>query len=224
MKKTLLLLLVLVMTGCSVNNPEKEKSNSNNKVEYTNIQKQVDNKNIFMFIESDASYAIDVFDPERLSSDESTVAIISATIGDIDYATVDEQGNVVTPLDIVDFEVLEGNIDGDLLRVFVEGGLVDIETLIPTLLPQEVEKMGLNVIPEDQRNEHYVQESTDASFDYIPGEQYVLIISKRGNEYYINTDGFGTFTINETAQSRGIFDEISVSNVLTENELIIDLD
>lgn len=220
MKKILLALLLFTMVGCStVKNDDIETTT----VSYQNKQKNIESKNIFMFVETDASYAVDVYTPDILANDKSSDAIIVATIGDIENALINNEG-IATPINIVDYEVLKGELDLDLTTIYSEGGLIDVESYMTTILPQEAEKMGLTVIPESERETQYIQFILDSSFDYLPGERYVFILSKRGNDHYINTEGYGTFTVNEQALSKGVFDKISVFNVLTDNELVIDLE
>lgn len=177
-----------------------------------------------MNIDSDASYVSDVSDIDEMVNDELTNVIIYATVGDIYLAEMNKYGVPYIPVSIVDFTILKGDSDIELDTIYFTGGTTDVESYMAAISPQEAKKMGLTTIPEEERKNEYIEYTTDSYFELSPGEEYVFLLTYRDGKYFINTEGYGTFEIDDNMQTRNLSSSIPIKNVLTEKTSEIDIE
>lgn len=222
MKKLFILLTVFLLTGCS-SLGKVDTIPANQTEAYLNYQKEIKKEDIAFITEEHASYAIDVSIPENLVNFDSTVAVIRAQVGDINSAIINDNAVPLTPLSILDYEVLKGEVTEPISEVYVIGGIIDIAAYMEKLTAMEIEKMQLERIPVEARKTQYIEHRTDAYYDFKAGEEYVFVLYYQDGKYFVNTEGYGTFVVEENqVTGQNAFAGVRIKNVLTDNEMVLE--
>lgn len=215
MKRILVLIAFsLLMMGCSnlsddVNNTQTRK--------YVNEQKLIDDNQIFAVGYTEGMYAYDITDPENLIEMHAGAVVVDLVLGDIKMGVMDETGSDIPlkPIEVVDYEVLSGNLKSDLSLVYMDGGLIDVKSYVDVVGVERVEKFGLNALSETEQKETYLVFDFEYDFDFEQGERYtVILVPDLAGRYVINLSGYGMFTREQNARSAS-----GLKNVITEKEL-----
>ena len=164
------------------------------KPSFTNFQEEIDNSDVLWNSEMLFSYCKDVMNPEKFIEDDSIV--IEATIGDILESEISpEIGIPVTPMNIVSYNVIQGNLVDKIDKIYYGGGIISVDKYI-NACPQQASKMNLDTMSNEEKTTKYMRFDMDSKYDYTPGATYVLVIKNNlDGRYFIDCNAYGTFTI-----------------------------
>lgn len=230
-----LLFILILVIGFTIAFSNK----NNNKVVAVNNEKVVDSTNIDekqiygTFAGGEMSWAIDPKDPKEIlkASKRWDVSVVKVKVKSIEEAMFLEKTdkfyvrNPFTPIKIEIQNQLYGKKIKDLDTVYLDGGNVRISELIKNRDAETAEKMGLDKLTEQQKNEMYMSYTSEYDYKLKVGEEYELILVKQGNgTHTISIYGYGIFkedtsslakSDNKQKKSKKTF-----KNVLTGRELI----
>lgn len=220
--KIIVVFIAFLATGCSVSSGNFTEVVESTPASYVNYQSQISQDLIVYDVDVDASYAIDVTDPENLIDDKAIV--IEATVGNIEVADIYGDNQLPeTAMDIVSYNVLYGTPSEEITQVYYEGGIVTVSDYVE-FNPKSAEKSGLTDLSDEEQKNSYVKFELDSSFEYQVGETYTLIIYRSDDgRYHINTNGYGTFTASTTnSKMSKTVNTLNLKNVLTGKALKLD--
>lgn len=206
---------------------------------YTNNEKVVDSssidkKQIYRTLGGgDMSWAKDPKNPSNLlktlnGNDSSVVKVKVKSIEEAIFFEKTDKFYVRNPFTPIKIEI-ENHLHGEKLEnidtVYLDGGNVRISELLKNRDVESAEKMGLNELTEQQKNEMYMSYTSEYDYKLKVGEEYTFILVKQGNGIHtINSYGYGIFkedtsslakSDNKQKKSKKTF-----KNVLTGRELI----
>lgn len=220
--KTLLVTLgaLIVLTGCSGNTaPNTQIPSDMEKQTYSNFKDTISKDHIYMNDESLIAYATDVQNPQVLL-EHGTLVVVNIKIGNIKEARLNGD-QVETPIEVIEYEVLDGNIDRPLNEITISGGIITLKSYLKTLNEYQIEKRGYLDFTQEELENHYVEVFAQDAFDYVPGASYVVLLVENNDTYTINNNGYGTFVEND---SKNQTHPMKYKNVLTGevSDLILD--
>lgn len=220
MKKTLFLLLILILVGCKANNPEVKKSETN--LEKTTIK---NDKKIEFSIVNSAEYSIaDDLKSLEKNSDAIVFAKVNSKLGS------EIEGLGIRPtteykLDII--EVIKGKDINKNINIRMTGGIVTLKEFKEFNFPESNEKLGIDKFTDKELEEKFIsifpQEYTELEKD----KSYMIFLYKKENlksgkeEYYVLTDGLSIYEPKDTSTKNS---SASKEMYNKHNEKTLDLD
>lgn len=179
-----------------------------------NINNLETNLDIYSIVDKENSWAYDVSNTETLY--EKADIIIKAKVLEIGKGTYKYTPNLspTTPIYVETLEVLKGNVDSNINIILKRGGVVTVREVIENSPSTSVNKMGLNLLTEEEKNTKYIVYNEDGNYDLEVGKTYVIAL-RNGNDgnYYISANGYSIFQVS----NQKIY-----TNVLTGNELFLE--
>lgn len=182
---------------------------------------------IYGTVSVESSYSVNVRDPEELIRNSDVVAVISAVVGNIRMGIMTDTGGSTpyTPVEIVSFTILAGEVTDNLNIAYINGGIVPLSDYAKAIGNERATKMGIDKLSDEEMKTQYVDVELDSSYSFELGEEYVLILLQdEDGKYIINTGGYGVFTVNsQSKEAARKSTGNNPENVLSGNALYLEL-
>ena len=138
--------------------------------------------------------------------------------------------NPYQPCTPIKVELIENLYGEDIVLkddiIYMQGGKIRISELIKHLDDVDIERMGLNTLTKEEKENKFIKYSTEYSTDIQEGKEYVVIIGKMDNGVYTIVDeGCGIFVaenINLTADDTSTVNQtngIVLKNIFTNKKI-----
>ena len=205
-----------------INNRENKIAQGNNT---QIIQSEISQKKIYDTIMSEASYSLDPTIPSNLLKGVNR-HIVKVKVKNIEEAeflpTTRYYNNPYAPCTPIEIEVIS-NLYGDDItpndnKIYISGGDIRISNLEKSLDETDIERLGINNLSNDEKMNEYMRYSSEYSYDFEVGKEYVLILGDIGDGFYkIVDDGCGIFV--ETSSNARSININNLKNVVTNVEI-----
>lgn len=200
MKKILLIILpiivvisVIAIASIFINNnkenPVDQQISKNNdireKEKIIPINKNLDEEQIYMNLESSGSYLIDMSNNTTIANEAE--CIIIGTVESIDGMTNynPTTGNYVMARTVGTInvsKVIKGNLNEDTISFIRLGGVVPLGEYLKSQPQAHLEKMGLNNLSQEDKENKYVKERMAGDIEIEENKTYLMYIAY--SDYY----------------------------------------
>ncbi len=230
---TILIIILLIVSSIFIYNIIINNSKNNENI---NIGEQQNNeeKNDILFSQTiEATYSKDPKIPENLL-DVVDTHILKIKVSEILEAKIlpkmENYYNPYQPCTPIKVELIENLYGEDIVLkddiIYMQGGKIRISELIKHLDDVDIERMGLNTLTKEEKENKFIKYSTEYSTDIQEGKEYVVIIGKMDNGVYTIVDeGCGIFVaenINLTADDTSTVNQtngIVLKNIFTNKKI-----
>jgi len=190
-----------------------------------NETETINNKKIYNTIISTSNYSVDPKNPENILAgiNRHIIKVKVTSIGDAEFLpTTEYYNNPYSPCTPIEVEILENLYGGEINpinnKIYISGGNITLSNLCSRLDDIDIERMGLNSLSKNEKENQYMRFETEFTYDVKPGNVYTLVVADIGNNLYkIVDEGCGIFIENtsNTPTSKATPSNISLENVLT---------
>lgn len=123
----------------------------------------------------------------------------------------------LTPINATIIEKISGDEIDENIEFYVLGGDIKISEKMKYMTEAEVEKMEFNKLSEDEKENSYINYSSESDYSMNTDEEYIVVLNKTiENKYYLSGNGYGIFKETENNGINAMSNKgISFTNVLT---------
>lgn len=220
-----ILILSMIIMYNIVNKNDKNDQISTSKLEETTIN----DDRILMNLTCEASYSSDPTNPENLLEGIDNhilkVKIVEILDGEI-LPKMKYYNNPFEPCTPIKVELID-NIYGDSITlkdniIYMSGGNIKISNLINNLDEVDINRMGIDTLSKEDKENKYIKYSREYSYDMKVGNEYIIIVGKMDDGIYkIVEEGCGIFVEDSSsnAMSKKAITGISLKNVITNDKI-----
>lgn len=242
MKKKLLIIFsiivvifVITITCILINNNKEnteqpqvaKNSNIREKERIIPINENLDEEQIYMNLESSGSFLTDMSDNTTIANDAEWIIIgtVESIEGMTNYNPTTENYVMARTVGTIKVnKVIKGNLNEDKISFIRLGGVVPLGEYIKSQPQAHLEKMGLNNLSQEDKENKYVKETMAGDIEIEEGKTYLmyLIYSDYYDRYSIEFLQYGLREISEnslTSTNQSLLN--TNSKTLKDNDLTI---
>jgi hypothetical protein len=199
MKKLIILLIVLLLSGCG---SSTSKTNDGGSVKINVYMNNDSNCVGTKRIEKD----YEITDPDKILEEVDYCFI--GTIKELKESEIYDDGKIRTSMTISVKSSIKGDAKGSM-EVYRDGGNVPINDYINYPKDTCLNKGTLNAIPENMRNGRYVEVIPSAYFEAEENVEYLFFVKNDENKLEVYNDAYGMLKI---------LDDENVQNIYTNEK------
>lgn len=213
MKKVVLYLLILGLLftfGCSKN--DSKSSSNNNQISQSN---PVEEKKIYGTMDINYSWNVEPIAKNLVENSASVARIKVLSTDEALFVESLKYDSPLTPINVEILEILSGDEITSPTTIYEFGGTVSIEELIKNTPEEQIQKMGIDKLTEEEKSTNYIEFASDTEYTLEDGDEYIVILYKQPNNIYtLAANGYGVFKQSNTSNAKSI----TYTNVLTGEE------